>query len=86
MEKLIPQQQVEETISGNSKIFIEKVMDIKKGLDFINADITKKEKELQLYKEEKLRLEGAYRYLLEVGISLGFIKTDTEDKSEETEK
>ena len=59
-----------------STLIVNKIIEIKNNIDSIEKNIADKSEELKVINEEKLKLHGAYRHILELALKLGYIKLD----------
>ena len=57
-------------------VLIGKLVEIKTRIDGAKEDVDKRQQELALYRDEILRLQGAYKSLIEYGVFLNYLEYD----------
>lgn len=65
--------EVENSENKSADTLIKKAVENKAALDNIDREIKSREAQLSSLREERLRLQGSYRSLLELGVQLGYI-------------
>lgn len=61
-------------------VLIAKLVEIKTKIDSAKEDVDKRQNELALFRDEILRLQGAYKSLIEYGVFLNYLEYDEETK------